>query len=372
MPPKLKKLLPKNFEDLLKTGDSSVILDVFKTCDVNARGGVFKRTALAFNALPDDVARWLVANGADIAATDTYGETPLHARAGHWQGRIDILLELGADIRLADNRGDTPLHKAASVGNVQTAEILLKHGASIEAVNENGLTPLELALQRCSNAKIRQITNMAELLLNACPRPQSGLRSFASRLLGRPQEGGDRLSAKAKEFVQRIGTDFEFHRAGFNPESRDETSAALDKLYVLFGVPPVPRRSMHDGKSPITAKATTWEDRHRELWDLLVPSSGAAGTIQGEVIRISGRIARELDGNGGINWDTEFKRMADVLLDHLSSGTPLPPAELKEAAKIISEVKRKYGDTARLCEMAVAWVALNPEPMALPVPSYSR
>lgn len=372
MPKAKKKMLPKNFEELLKVGNSDAIKAVFDTCDVNARGGSFKRTALALNELPDHVARWLVDRGADISAPNSYGETPLHDRAGHWQGKIGILLELGADVNSRDGRGDTPLHKAASVGNIQTARILLERGARVDASNNSGLTPLALALQQCSNAKIRQIAEMAELLLAMQPRQQSGIRSFASRLLGRGQKDDDRISPEIQGFVRRIGTDFEFHRSNFNPESREATSAALDKLYVLFGVVPVPRRSMHDGKSPIVAKAAKWEDRHQELWGLLVPSSGAANTVQGEVVRISGRIARELDGNGGINWDKEFEQMADALLMHLSSGKPLPQAELKEAATIIGEVKRKYGDTRRLSELAVEWVALNPNPTALATPSYRR
>lgn len=367
-----KKTLPKDFEELLRTGDSDAIMAVFDACDVNARGGSFKRTALAFNDLPDDIARWLVAQGADISAADSYGETPLHDRAGHWQGKISVLLELGADVNCSDSRGDTPLHKAASVGNVQTARTLLEHGARVDASNNSGLTPLALALQQCSNAKIQQTAEIAELLLAAQPRQETGIRSFASRLLGRGQKSDDRISPEMRDFVQRIGTDFEFHRSGFNPESRDATSAALDKLYSLFGVPPVPRRSVHDGKSPIVAKAAGWEDRHQELWALLVPSSGAADTVQGEVIRISGRIARELDGNGGVNWDEEFKRMSDALLTHLGSGKPLPAPELKEAEKIVSEVKRKHGDTRRLSELTVEWVALNPKPAALPTPSYRR
>jgi ankyrin repeat protein len=367
-----RKTLPKDFEALLGTGDSDAIKAVFDGCDVNARGGVFKRTALAFNELPDDVARWLVEKGADISATDRYDETPLHARAGHWRGRIDILLELGADVHGRDGRGDTPLHKAASVGNARNAGILLEHGARIDAANSSSLTPLELALQQCSNTQIRQIAETAELLLAAQPCRQAGLRSFASRLLGKGRKGDDRISPKMRDFVQRIGTTFEFHREGFNPESLDATSAALDRLYVLFGVPPVPRRNKHDGKSPIAAKAARWEDRHQQLWELLVPSSGAAATVQGEVIRISGRIARELDGNGGINWDAEFRMMADALLTHLGSGTPLPASELQEAAAIVSEVKRKYGDTLRLSQLAVEWVALNPEPSTLPPPAYMR
>lgn len=367
-----KKTLPKDFEELLKIGNFDAIKAIFDTCVVDARGGTFKRAALAFNELPDDVARWLVGQGADISATDSHGETPLHSRAGHWQGKINILLALGAEVNCSDSRGNTPLHKAASVGNAQTARTLLDHGARVDASNNSGLTPLALALQQCSNAKILQIAEVAELLLAAQPRPQTGVRSFASRLFRRECNDDDRASPEMQTLVQSIGTSFEFHRSGFDPESRDTTSAALDKLYALFGVTPVPRRSLHDGASPIVGQAARWEDRHQELWELLVPSSGAAETVQGEVIRISGRIARELDGNGGANWDTEFKEMADALLTHLGSGTPLPAFELKEATTIVSEVKRKYGDTRRLSQLAVEWVALNPKPMALPTPSYRR
>jgi hypothetical protein len=120
------------------------------------------------------------------------------------------------------------------------------------------------------------------------------------------------------------------------------------------------------------AKSATWQKRHQELWELLVPSSGAPVTVQGEVIRISGRIANELDGNGGVNWDSDYKQMADALLVHLGSGEPLPDRELKEAATIVSEIKRKHGDTRRLSELAVEWVALNQKPVLLPMPTYRR
>ena len=81
-----KKLLPKNFEELLQQGDIDTLKAVFASCDVNARGGYTKQSALAYNDCPDELARWLVAQGADPMAEDSYGETPLHARARHAQG----------------------------------------------------------------------------------------------------------------------------------------------------------------------------------------------------------------------------------------------------------------------------------------------
>ncbi|WP_198952855.1 MULTISPECIES: hypothetical protein [unclassified Achromobacter] len=166
MPKANKKTLPKDFDELSKAGDAGAIKAVFEGCDVNARGGVWKQTALALNELPDDVAAWLVENGADIAAR------PVPCRA----------------------------------------------------------------------------------------------RRYASR--GVLQENWMAMAAS-------IGT----------------------------------------------------------------PSSS--------------------------RWPTHC-------LSHLGVGQPLPAPALQEAATLVGEVKRKNGDTRRLCELAVQWVALNPAPIALPAPAYER
>ena len=162
-----RKTLPKDFEDLLAKGDIEALKAVFDNCDVDARGGTFKQTALAFNDCPDELVRWLVERGADLSAGDSYGDTPLHARAGHWKGRIELLIELGADVRHDAGGRGTPLHRAAITGNLRTAQILLGHSARADAVNRNGQTPLVAALQRCGNATIERIAPIAELLLGA-------------------------------------------------------------------------------------------------------------------------------------------------------------------------------------------------------------
>lgn len=366
-----RKTLPKDFDDLLKAGDVDALKTVFDTCDVDARGGVFKQTALAFNACPDELSIWLVERGADLSAVDAYGETPLHARAGHWQGRIGILVDLGANVNHDAGGRGTPLHRAAAVGNLSTARTLLDHGASPDAPNDAGQTPLAFALQRCSNAAIERMAPMAELLLGVMsvqPEPTGFLRG----LLGGGPKVVSPVTSEMRAQVRRIGTDFEFHRAGFNPDSVDATSEALDQLYELFDVPPVPRRAIHDGKTPIVAAPGRWEDQHQQLWEMLVPSSGAAVTVQGEVIRISGRISDELEGNGGVNWDGDYRRMADDFLEHIGSAHSLPADQVNEAKVLISSVKAKSGNPADLCKLAVDWVALNPKPIKLPPPDYKR
>jgi hypothetical protein len=172
--------------------------------------------------------------------------------------------------------------------------------------------------------------------------------------------------------VTEIGKTFEFHKANFAKDSVDEVSRALHELYKLFNVQPVAKRVLHDGKSPITTKEKTWQKRHQELWELLVPSSGSAETIQGEVIRITGRISNELEGNGGANWDADYKKMCDAFLAFVRQGTPLSSSDLAEAEVLAKEVKRGSGDTDRMSELAVNWVIDNPTPVKLGTVEYKR
>ena len=363
-----RKTLPKDFADILRSGDLAAMQAVFDKCELEAHGGYTQESALAFVDCPDDLARWLVAQGADLEATDRYGRTPLHARAGHWQGTIAVLIELGAQIDRPDGT-ETPLHAAAQVQNVAAARLLLDHGARWNARDKAGLTPLGAALSRCNNASLASMAAMAELLLDAgAGAPKPGLLARLTGKAARSEADDPALKA----MVRRLGENFEFHRADYNPDSVDEASAGLDRLYELFSVPPVPRRNLHPVNEPIRAKSARWQDAHGELWQKLVPGRGAAPTVQGEVIRISGRVADELDRNGGINWDDNYREMVDAFVAHVGSGTPLPSEALATARQSASELKRKRGDPAILMALAIQWVALNPQPVELAKPEYDR
>jgi len=365
-----KKTLPKDFGELCAKADLETLKEVFETCDLDARGGYTKKTALAFLECPDELARWLVERGADISARDSYEETPLHTRAHFKQGRLEILLELGADVHLRDKNGNTPLHKAAAGYQAPNVKMLLKNGARADAENNEHQTPLSYALSRCRNSDITALSQVADLLLAASPVPQ--MKGFLSKLFGSAQVAVSAVTQDIKESVVRIGTEFEFHRDGFNPDYLDATSDALERLYRMFDVPPVPRRARYDGKSPIVVVGASWEERHQQLWELLVPSRGVSSTVQGEVVRISGRIHDEFERNGGSNWDADFKNMAEAFLEYTDSGVPLSNDERAEARGLVADVKLRRGNTARLCELAVNWVARNPKPLKLPSPNYRR
>jgi hypothetical protein len=345
-----RKTLPKDFEDLLNEGNLQKLKEVFDKCEPDARGGYEKQTALAFDECPHELAKWLIEQGANLQATDTWGNTPLHNRSRSIYGNIQSLLELGADVNDESSSIGTPLHAAADAHNPENTALLLAHGARVDILNAEDYTPLEQALVTCSNIDIVSTAEIAKMYLDA----------------------GVPITPEMKEMVARIGKEFEFHRANFDSESVDEVSNALEELYGLFEVEPVSKRVLHDGKSRITIKTKTWQEQHQELWELLVPSSGPAATIQGEVIRITGRIANELEGNGGINWDGNYKKMADAFLAFIKEGVQLSASDMEEAESIIKEVKQKSGDTARLCELGVKWVKENPLPMKLPAVDYKR
>jgi hypothetical protein len=109
---------------------------------------------------------------------------------------------------------------------------------------------------------------------------------------------------------------------------------------------------------------------------------GPAKTVQGEVIRIVGRIYDETYHNGGMNWDDDYRAMADFFLSTVNTGTPLPEAELIEATEMMETIRpagdlvRADGsfidDVQRLWELATTWVLANPMPIVLETPPYGR
>ncbi|WP_046213571.1 ankyrin repeat domain-containing protein [Paenibacillus wulumuqiensis] len=347
-----KKTLPKNFDELIEAGDLSALQEVFTQCDWDARGGYSKSTALSFYNVPAELIRWLVQQGADVNARDNYQRTPLHSHAMSWCGHTELLLDLGADIEAADYRGETPLFAAAASFKPQAVDTLITRGANIHILNGMGQTPLEKALVSCRNTDIANMAEMAELLLHA----------------------GTPITPKMQEAVKQIGSQFEFHREGFNKEYLEQTDLGLSRLYELFDRTPVEKRKMHDGISLITVSARDWREQHDELWSWLIPSKGHAQTVQGEVIRITGKVSYEILDNGAGNWDNEFRKMLRSLIRYFGMGTPLHADLLEEAEILVQTLRNGDGDVeaARLCELAVQWVLNNPNPILMEQPEYER
>lgn len=312
---------------------------------------------------------WLVEQGADINQPDAYGETPLHHHAGSWRGNPTLILQLGADLHARDASGQTALFGAMMhPGHVRT---LLEAGIDVNALDQEGETALEARLRRTSTHEITEVTESVQLLLAT----------------------GAQIPEGIGEEVRALSEDFERIREDYAPESVEETGAAVQELCRLFGVVPAAEVVRHDGTSPIDTRADSPVEQFSELWDLLVPGMGPADTVQGEAVRIVGRVTAEIHGTGGANWDTEFARMITALPALLSahtasaaqstaatattadaSGTSpeLAAAELAELARAMRSGAADDIELARLRDLVVAWVARHPAPITLPPQSYRR
>ena len=96
-----------------------------------------------------DVAKVLVARGADVNHPRTGGFTPLHNACG-WENpaAVEFLLASGADTSARDMDGFTPLHIAAVTAgrdNTEACRVLLRHGVEVNAKDAAGRTPLDWA-----------------------------------------------------------------------------------------------------------------------------------------------------------------------------------------------------------------------------------
>ncbi|MDR3296043.1 MAG: ankyrin repeat domain-containing protein [Clostridiales Family XIII bacterium] len=349
---KKRKTLPKNFDELIKEKDLAALKAVFDVCEINANNGYSKQTALHMYDVPDELVRWLAEQGADMNARSRYGDTPLHQQAIWHCGNIALLLELGADLEARNHTDDTPLHLAAGFSRAHQVQALLAHGADVHAENDGGRTPLGYCLIRCANTDITDAAAVAGLLLDA----------------------GAKITPEMTESVERIGKKFEFYRADFNKDYLAETEAGLARLYELFHAVPAAKRQMHDDVSLIAVPDGDWDEQHDALWQQLVPGRGTAKTVQGEVIRISGRLAREIMDNGSANWCADFRKMLDALVKRFGTGTPLAADELEEAAGLAKLLRDGNGDDEpeRLMELAVRWVQANPVPVPMDKPEYDR
>lgn len=356
MAKKKRKTLPSDFYEMIHRGDIDELKAVFDNCEITAYAGRCDlNTALHHYGVPVELVRWLVAEGLDVNTLNSYGRTPLNFHAGNSVEVTKVLLKLGGDVSKADNYDNTPLHSAASGYRPENVKLLVNQGVDLDAKNRIWeRTPLEEALVSCRGIDIGRCADVAEILVNA----------------------GAKVTPAAKDYVRKIGEDTEFHRESFNKDYIEEIDAGLAKLYKLFNIEPIKQRKVHDGVSPIVVEGNNWKEQFAELWELLIPSHGAAKTLQGEVVRIAGRIQDEMNRNGGCNWNRDYRMMLDAFVKHVASESALSDAELEEVKSLTSSISpRGSFDEAsldRLCELATKWVLQNPEPIKLGETKYKR
>ena len=116
-----------------------------------------------------EVLKELLARGANVNATNSWGATSLHEAARSEAARAELALALinaGANVNARDPGGSTPLHVAVggftgcmdgmipfwvkhsiARSRIQVAEALVAHGADLDAADSAGRTPLGRAVE---------------------------------------------------------------------------------------------------------------------------------------------------------------------------------------------------------------------------------
>lgn len=112
---------------------------------------------VAAAAYRTDIAKELIAHGADVNARNRRGTQPIHyAATGQpasetWNPKaqaniLTYLLRAGADPNAVDKSGVTPLHRAVRTRCAAAVRILLANGADPLRKNGSGSTPQRLAV----------------------------------------------------------------------------------------------------------------------------------------------------------------------------------------------------------------------------------
>ena len=377
-----RKTLPKDFAEQLSVKSVDELKTLFATTELTAYGDASKRCALAYPNCPDELTYWLVAQGLDVDTCDQFGWSPLAHRAGYHEANISILLDLGAKIDGIGAIG-VPLIHAVAMLNLDHVKLLIERGADpLKPSCIGGHNALEAAVNNCDHYHISQAMPIVEYLYSLT-RASMGWR----KLLGVKGERVYPITDEIHNLVKKHGRSLEtirFQLAQNSNAAKDDDASftqfdnAVQRLYFLFGVPPVaviPVFKKYDGVSRIEVTGADIPAQYVQLWNMLVPRSGPAATVQGEVVRIVGRLRDEVEGNGGINWNSDFRAMQDALQNWLASGTPIDPGLTKAVREVIHASRHGGGldcDFSVLDKAAVTWVQLNPDPIPLPSPTYRR
>ena len=120
------------------------------------------------------------------------------------------------------------------------------------------------------------------------------------------------------------------------------------------------------------AKRYDWKKEHARLWKELVPPEGQADTLQGELIRIAGKLTDQAFRNGNMNWDADHERMWRFIGKKITDDSTFSAQDRELVHEKIEEIIRdeKYpnlsGDASpyyAVSEKVVDWCIAHPTPI---------
>lgn len=344
------EFLPDNFQELMREGDFEKLKSVYDICAIQAHVLDKKwrwKNALYIYTPCSEFYQWLVDQGLDINAEVEWHTTPLTEQSGYFYNNVEGLIKAGANPD--GTKYKNPMFIACRALLKDVVEVLIRYGAGVNVPSREfcGITPLDVLLKTTKYERLPDIYAIAEMLM---------AKNATSK--------GD-----PKKLVEQIGQGFEFRKSSMDADKVAECEPALEKLYKLFGVEPVKKIVKHDGISPIKVAQKDNKKAFEELWESLVPSKGKCETVQGEMIRIAGKLGHWLEEYSGDKrrWKTNCAKMLEALPKYYAMGKPLPPKKAAAFEALIAKIDydSEPEDEDPLRDLAVDWVRKNPDPIKL-------
>jgi len=229
------------------------------------------------------------------------------------------------DINACDRYGDTALH--FNKLPIEMVKWLINNGADINLKDKLGKTPL--SYQTPIPDRVNDFLKLGaqideKTFLDAC---REAIKKYPGRV------------ESIKLFIE------------YGATITDEIASLIDQII-----------------KPLKPKEKPWKKQFHEFWNLFVPNSGKAETVQGEIIRIVGKVGHEILDNGGINWNKDFSIMLQTLIKCFSKGVSLSKEDLDTASSAKKQLSGgAFNEEAieKLEELAVKWVLANPETIFL-------
>jgi ankyrin repeat protein len=255
---------------------------------------------------------------------------------------LQLLVERGADVNAVDEQRYTALHFAARDQRCELVKILLEAGAHVDAVEAMGNTPLCL----CASSS-RPDLEIVKLLL------QHGADQRKKN-----RDGDSPLS------MAKYGEDDELLAVLKQKPAADRKRTAKPKAAVKTARKTVPK------KKASKPAGDSWTRQYHKLRKELVPARGPANTLQGELLRLAGRLSYEAFNNGNMNWSKEYERAWKFLGKSLQDPEVFSRPEVAKIKLLVQTVVR-HNDVVsseidgspqdELCHRVVQWCLAHPK-----------
>lgn len=272
--------------------------------------------------------RELLAAGADVNAP-TDGRTGLMraVQDGH-EAMVEALLAAGA--RPDAGQGPSALHLALQFGRLGIALRLIEAGASVDAPDGHGNTPLFVAVMR------RGTEACIEAMIARGANPYQRMRhgNWAMKVATESSPAYALLLEKTQHHDDPTAT-------GWLPPDVANTTLTF-------------------------TPGERWQDTLNKLFEQLVPPSGEANSVQGELVRCSNKLVDEAMRNANGNFNAWYRGLGHFLERLLTE-----PFSASEQAALRTDIKALTRGTLdgdvhrRVAEAVVRWCKAHPRLIAL-------